>query len=169
MYLCQDYQISFIQIDPNNSLTRNPTHKLDFIIMTFCGITEPDPIPWFPKWSTGKILILLWSAFGLIMNLTYQCNLRAMLTTVEYEKPIESLRDLLDRGKRVYIPADLFDEYIKEVMKAGNSTVNNEVLQTIALAEKTNGLYWLTLTKGDLPPGTVDDVKVNGSSYLAPR
>ena len=63
MNLCQDYQISFIQIDPNNSLTRNPTHKLDFIIMTFCGITEPDPIPWFPKWSTGKILILLWSAF----------------------------------------------------------------------------------------------------------
>ncbi|MEM7564534.1 MAG: hypothetical protein AAF353_16015, partial [Pseudomonadota bacterium] len=27
--------------------------ELDFIILTFTSFFEPDPLPWFPRWSTG--------------------------------------------------------------------------------------------------------------------
>ena len=26
----------------------------DFFLMPFAKFLEPDPIPWFPKWSTGN-------------------------------------------------------------------------------------------------------------------
>ena len=28
--------------------------KMDFIILTLSTLTEPDPLPWFPKYSAGK-------------------------------------------------------------------------------------------------------------------
>ena len=35
------------------NLAGKPTHDLDFILLTFASITEPDPIPWFPRPSAG--------------------------------------------------------------------------------------------------------------------
>ena len=35
------------------NLAGKVTHHLDFILLTFASITEPDPIPWFPKPSAG--------------------------------------------------------------------------------------------------------------------
>ena len=38
---------------PDQFLTNRYVHRFDFIIVTFAGLTEPEPLPWFPKFSTG--------------------------------------------------------------------------------------------------------------------
>lgn len=40
----------------DKSLYRNPGSRVDFALMTFTTFVEPDPLPWFPKWSTGFII-----------------------------------------------------------------------------------------------------------------
>lgn len=35
------------------SVTQDPS---DFVLLTFAGITEPEVLPWFPKWSSGKLI-----------------------------------------------------------------------------------------------------------------
>ena len=32
------------------------TNKFDFLLLTFCSLTEGDPLPWFPKWSAGTLM-----------------------------------------------------------------------------------------------------------------
>ncbi len=41
------------KIGIGHNLAGRVTHPLDFIILTFSTLTEPDPLPWFPKQSTG--------------------------------------------------------------------------------------------------------------------
>lgn len=36
-------------------------HPLDFVLLTFSSLTEPDPIPWFPKISAGKLHDFRWN------------------------------------------------------------------------------------------------------------
>ena len=38
---------------PEADLARRCVHKMDFIIFTFARLTEPEPLPWFPKISAG--------------------------------------------------------------------------------------------------------------------
>ncbi len=44
------------KIGIGHNLAGKVTHPLDFLIMTFSTLTEPDPLPWFPKPSAGKSL-----------------------------------------------------------------------------------------------------------------
>ena len=41
-------------INEEMRLTRPVLSLVDFFIKTFSTITEPELIPWFPKWSTGN-------------------------------------------------------------------------------------------------------------------
>ena len=34
------------------------THPMDFVLLTYFAITEPDPLPWFPRWSSGIYSLL---------------------------------------------------------------------------------------------------------------
>ena len=70
-------------------------------------ITEPDPIPWFPKFSAGKGLVLLWSVFTFFVIAFYSSNLRSHIVAIEYEKPLATLNDVLLNGKRLWI----FDDF----------------------------------------------------------
>lgn len=79
--------------------------KWDFLILPYCSFVEPDPLPWFPNWSTGKMLVLLWSIFALIMVQAYAGNLRANLIAMDYELPIKTHQDVLDRDENVYLPS----------------------------------------------------------------
>ena len=42
------------QFDPVHGLAGPVTHRFDFIILTLATLTEPDPLPWFPKASAGN-------------------------------------------------------------------------------------------------------------------
>ncbi len=77
--------------------------NLNFFIYPFVKITEPDPLPWFSTWSTGKIVVFWWGVLALFLNMFYTSNLRAYLVTVDYEKPIDTLEDVVSNGQRVYM------------------------------------------------------------------
>lgn len=51
----------------------------------------------------GRMVIFMWSTFSLMIILFYQCNLGALLVAVDFEKPIDSSVDVVNRGKPVYI------------------------------------------------------------------
>ncbi len=77
--------------------------RANFLIYTFCKITEPEPLPWFHgKAVGGKIGVSSWTLFTLLMLMFYQSNLRAHMITVTYGKPIDTLQDVLGHGRRVW-------------------------------------------------------------------
>ena len=81
--------------------------KWDFFLKTFFAFYEPDPIPWFPKLTSGRFLLWLWILFCNFMVFFYQCNLRASLIAVSYEKPINTIEDVLERNKPMWVPTQL--------------------------------------------------------------
>ncbi len=82
---------------------RPEASKLNFYIYGFCKITEPEPLPWFSKAMAGTMSVTLWTIFGLFITMFYQSNLRAFMVTKEYEKPMVSLQDVLDRGENIWM------------------------------------------------------------------
>ncbi len=76
---------------------------MNFFLYSYVKLTEPDPLPWFKKWSTGKFLTFLWSLLGLFAIMFYTSNLRAHFMAIEYEDPPSTLNHIAERGKRVYI------------------------------------------------------------------
>ena len=77
--------------------------NLNFFIYGFCKLTEPDPLPWFKGTMGGTMLVTLWSFFSLFILMFYQSNLRAYMVTVDYEKPLLTLQDVLDSGKKIWM------------------------------------------------------------------
>ena len=87
----------------------------------------PDPLNRSPQRKiTRNILILLSLFFGFIFGLIYKEKLVSSLVAKDYEKPIETVQDLLDSGRKMYYPGgtpiaksieDDQREKIKQVMK----------------------------------------------------
>ncbi len=75
----------------------------NFFLFTFCKITEPEPLPWFRGGMAGQLSVLLWTLLSLFLILFYVSNLRAVMVTTEYEKPIDSLQDIVRNDQRVWI------------------------------------------------------------------
>ncbi len=50
----------------------------------------------------GSLAVTLWSVFALLLLMFYQSNLRAHLVTVDYEKPMATMQDVLDRGQKIW-------------------------------------------------------------------
>ncbi len=91
-------------------LHKKETSSLNFFLYTFCKIAEPDPLPWFTcKWSTGKLLTFMWSMYCLLIIFFYNCNLRAHLSAVDYEKTIDNANDVIQHGKTPWLISELAD------------------------------------------------------------
>ena len=88
-------------------LVRPPSVPVDYILFPLCRFTEPEPIPWFPTWSTGRVLTFVWSMYTMVFIMAYSCNLRANLISKEFEKPIKTHQDVLDRGADIFIPKEV--------------------------------------------------------------
>lgn len=54
--------------------------------------------------SKGMILATAWAGFSMFVVFFYSSNLRAKLISKEYEKGIDTSKDVLERGADVYIP-----------------------------------------------------------------
>ncbi len=102
------YQKPYIQ---QLDLAKREHHPANFYLFSLAKLTEPDPLPWFKKWSAGKIFSLLWTLFCLLMVLFYTCNLRAHLITVNYEESPETLDHIIDRGTVPYMYRTLRNGY----------------------------------------------------------
>ncbi len=86
-----------------HQLAKEEMLAFNFFLFAFAKLTEPDPLPWFHKWSTGRFVVFLWSLLSLFLLMFYTSNLRAYMVMVEYEKAPVDLYDVYNRGQRVYI------------------------------------------------------------------
>ncbi len=94
-------------------LTDAGLHKTErfssnFLLYTFCKITEPDPLPWFTSsWSTGKLLTFIWSMYSLLVMSFYNCNLRAHLSAVDYQKPLDNADQVLQHAVKTWLVTEV--------------------------------------------------------------
>ncbi len=96
----------------NSSLILPEPNTLNFFLFPFCKLTEPEPLPWFlQKGTGGHFLVFIWAVLSLMMVMFYQSNLRAHLIDVDYEKPIDSLQDVLDQSFKIYISQTVWDYF----------------------------------------------------------
>ena len=79
------------------------SHPADLLLFPFCRFMEPDPMFWFPTWSTGRLLVLSWGVFIFLLANSYLGNLRAKLIIKEYEPPVHTHLDVVERNKAVYM------------------------------------------------------------------
>ncbi len=80
---------------------------INFFLFTLCKVTEPEPLPWFRSGTAGHLFVFIWTVFACIMVLFYLSNLRAYLMTLQHEEPIESLQDVVDNNRRVWMQNSL--------------------------------------------------------------
>ncbi len=86
-----------------HGLMKHVSSQFDLFLYPFVKLTEPDPLPWFTKWSSGRLVVLLWSLTSLLLVLFYTSNLRANMIMVNYEPEPRTLLDVAERGERVYM------------------------------------------------------------------
>ncbi len=51
-----------------------------------------------------KVAVLFWIIYTTLVQMAFDCNLRANLIKVDYEEAIDSDFELLNRGKLLYFP-----------------------------------------------------------------
>ena len=122
-------------LPPESGLAGRLTSRMDFVLVTFTAFSEPDNIPWFPRPSTGnlspmniflrhvpsyihlgKLLVWLWIVFSFFITNFYQCNLRANLIAVDYEKPLDTVKDVLKRNKPLWLSKQLYIFRLVEII-----------------------------------------------------
>ncbi len=74
----------------------------NILLFCFTKIVEPDALPWFQKWSSGKISYFVWMIYATFIVFFYTSNLRAHLVYIDYEKAPQGLKDIYERGQTVY-------------------------------------------------------------------
>ncbi len=85
------------------ALIKKISSEFDLFLYPFVKLTEPDPIPWFKKWSTGKFVLLVWSLASLLLVMFYTSNLLSYLVMVHYEPEPRTMGHIVERNERVYI------------------------------------------------------------------
>ncbi len=86
-----------------HNLSKPEEPWFNFYLFSFCKVTEPDCLPWFTKFSAGKLLTCLWMLLAMLLIFFYVSNLRAHFMIVKYEEPPTTLKHIVQRGQRVYI------------------------------------------------------------------
>ncbi len=77
--------------------------QFNLVLYPFCKVTEPEALPWFSRGTGGHLFVFSWTLFAWFMVLCYQSNLRAHLIYQEYEKPLQTLNDILFRTSKIWI------------------------------------------------------------------
>ncbi len=85
------------------NLTKTEHHPINFYLFSLTKVTEPDPLPWFDKWTAGKLFSFMWGFLCMMLVFFYTSNLRAHLVTIEYEESPDTLQHIIDRGSVPYM------------------------------------------------------------------
>ena len=92
--------------DPaTRGLVKPERSPANFLLYSVAKITEPDPLPWFEAWSSGKFLVFIWSLWSLLQTMFFTSNLRAHLVSRDFETPIDTMEDVANNPGRVWIYA----------------------------------------------------------------
>ena len=138
---------------------------VEFFLLTFACITEPNPLPWFTRKAvTGRLLISVWMASALILNLSFNSNYRATLLKPRTEKPIDSLQDAFDRGENIWtvhlsMPDGSIDRHY--LYDLANPAIKDYIV--------ANGLTtFLPSEDTYISSEVIKDIMDNGASLAAP-
>ena len=89
---------------PQKKVELGPLHSyVDILIRIFASITEPDSLKWFPGYTIGRFLVMLWIIFSTFMIFFYNCNLRAFLIASDSEPNLNTVHDVLEKGGKLYL------------------------------------------------------------------
>lgn len=134
-----------------------PFHSTpDFFIRALTSFTEPDSLKWFPEFSIGKILTLIWMFYCTFMVYFYLSNLRANLINTNYQPNINMVQDVLDHVVNLYsmdVAGRLLPKNLPLVKKVVDSASYDEMEKYVMKIERTpGGIYDLSKYNGILPP-----------------
>ena len=162
------FKVYKLEMPNENLTTKSNVDILEFFILTFASIMEPDPISWFNKSAfTGRLLTAVWMFSCLMLNLAFISNLRATLLRPATEKPIDKLQDAFDRKSHIWVghlvpdpsQPDFIHQYFLE------ERLNPAVREHIY----ANGMSTYPLLGDSLMPDYVkEDIELNGASIIFP-
>ena len=114
----------------NNQQSSNSNYRiLEFVrkfkIFSFSRVLRIS----FPFGFSSRMIFLLWCLFGGLLLHFFECNILDILLKTNYEKPVDTAQDVLDRGLTVIYPPGY--ESAVEIFKNSPSAV------TRALAKRT--------------------------------
>ncbi len=79
-----------------------------FPLYTLTKVKNPAPLPWFhPKKSTGRLLTFEYTVFCFLLVVMYLSNLQAHLVAVGYEKPVDTMQDVIDNKLTPWIMKEM--------------------------------------------------------------
>jgi len=53
----------------------------------------------------STIVLTVWVITCLLLEMAFSCNLKSYLVAVDFEKPIDSIADIVRLGKKLYLPS----------------------------------------------------------------
>ena len=88
----------------NHQQSSNSTYKiLEFVrkfkIFSFSRVLRIS----FPFGFSSRMIFLLWCLFGGLLQHFFECNILDILLKTNYEKPVDTAQDVLDRGLKVIV------------------------------------------------------------------
>ena len=79
---------------------------VDIIVCIGAAIEENQEDHYISKKSGAKareVLVIIWILVGFLLTISYKSVLRSNLIHVQYEKPIDSVEELLKTDKQIYL------------------------------------------------------------------
>ena len=117
----------------NHQQSSNSTYKiLEFVrkfkIFSFSRVLRIS----FPFGFSSRMIFLLWCLFGGLLLHFFECNILDILLKTNYEKPVDTAQDVLDRGLTIIISPG--SESLVEIFKNSPSSVNRALAKMTVVA-----------------------------------
>ena len=88
----------------NSIQSISTSSNLDYLLhqySTFLAAMDLQTLAKAPR--SLRTLFRVWIAMTFLLLASYECNLRANLVVVEYEKPVDTEQDILDRNLELHV------------------------------------------------------------------
>lgn len=139
----------FLLINHHHKKHSTDYQLISAIITTMVAGSVPDRYFNIRMTHAGFLSFFIWMAAMLLITSAYKSNLLASLIVVEYEKPLDTYQEILDRGVTL---ATFNGAIMSEIMKNSHRPVMREILD-VAVA-KRGGSY-----KGKVPKHLLDGIE----------
>ena len=94
---------------------------------------------------SAKMIFLLWCVCGTFLLHMLESNYLTMLVKQNYEKPVDSAQDVLDRGFTI-IWFPYYDYFLEEMIKQNISKVSRD-LALMTYSSKVSSIHFLIIFK----------------------
>ena len=100
----------------------------------------------FPKGFSMKLVLITWALVGGQFIYAFSANFRTMLLMPQYEKPVDSAQDILDRGM---IPFVIYGgEYYKQFLQQSSNPAYQKLGENVVVSKDVD--QYLKMHKEDV-------------------